>query len=119
MWRDMPLPEELTVGMRLVVRAYQLAAFSKFSLDTTFAVQDVERLFAQSTEKDGFGVVAVAVQSLNYFRMRDPQRVLQYIRRAIALPQVFDEDARKPNWNGCICQTCSGFWCPTCARPTC
>jgi len=87
-WRQTALPAELSVGSKLMVRAYQVAAFPKFNLDTRFILCDIDRLLGAATEKDGWGMVALAIQTLGSFRSRQPARVLTYIRRAVALRKV-------------------------------
>ncbi len=94
-WREISLPTELSVGNRLFVRAYQLTAFTKYELDTRFVVSDIDNLLEQATDRDGWGIVALAGQSLSRFRTRDPARVLQYVRRAVELPTVFGSDGRE------------------------
>ena len=91
-WRETHLPEELSVGNRLFVRAYQLAAFTRFGLDTRFIVRDIDGLLGQATEWDGWGIVALAGQNLVGFRTQDPARMLGYVRRALELPKVYGPD---------------------------
>ena len=93
-WRETVLPTELSVGNRLMVRAYQLAAFTRYRLDTQFLVRDIDDLLAEATDRDGWGIVALAVQNLRRFRAEDPARVLGYIRRALELPAVYGPDGR-------------------------
>jgi hypothetical protein len=93
-WRTAPLPEDVSVGNRLFVRAYQLAAFTKFKLDTRFVVRDTDALLAQATDRDGWAIVSVAVQNMRWFGRMDPGRLLRYIRRAMDLPRIYGPDGR-------------------------
>lgn len=94
-WRTTPLPAELSVGNRLFVRAYQLAAFTKYKLDTRFLVRDIDALLAEATDGDGWAIVALAVQNLRWFCRKDPGRLIRYIRRAMELPRVYGPDGRE------------------------
>jgi hypothetical protein len=91
-WRNTPLPGGMSVSYRLFVRAYQLAAFIEYGLETRFVVRDIDRLLDEATDRDGWGIVAVAAQSLRQFRKRDPDRVLSYVRRALELPAIYRQD---------------------------
>jgi hypothetical protein len=92
MWRQSLLPVELSIGEQLFVRAYQLAAFTKFKLDTQFIIGDIDRLLEQATERDGYAIVALAVQNIGESRSQDPSRVLKYIRRAVELGKIYGPD---------------------------
>ncbi len=91
-WRTAPLPEDVSVGNRLFIRAYQLAAFTKFKLDTRFVVRDVDALLAEATDRDGWAIVSVVVQNMRWFGRKDPGRLLRYIRRAMELPCIYGPD---------------------------
>lgn len=93
-WRNEPLPEKLTVGNRLFVRAYQLAAFTEYELDTRYISREIDALLRQATVTDSWGVVTLAVQSLSRFRTVDAGRAMQYLRRAIEIPVVLGPDGR-------------------------
>lgn len=92
LWRETVLPADLSVGHRLFVRAYQLAAFSKYEFQTEFVVHDIDNLLDQATGRDGWGILALAVQNLGRFRTKDPARVLHYVRRALELPAIHGAD---------------------------
>src|SRR5262249_28986369 len=94
-WRDTLLPADLTVGNRLFVRAYQLAAFTKYRLDTRFVVRDIDELLDQATDRDGWGIVALAGQNLAHFGTQDPARIIRYVQRAVELPAVYGPDGRE------------------------
>src|SRR5205085_146731 len=94
-WRDEPLPPELSVGNRLFARAYQLAAFTKFKLDTAFVLRDIDALLAEATERDGWAIVSLAGQNLRALHARETARLLRYVRQAAELPTVFGPDGRE------------------------
>src|SRR5262249_55234413 len=52
-------------------------------------------LLGQATDRDGWGIVALAGQNLGRFRTQDPARVLRYVRRAVELPAVYGPDGRE------------------------
>jgi hypothetical protein len=91
-WRETALPQSLDVGTRLFVRAFQLAAFTKFGLDPTFVVHDIDALLSSASERDGWSIVGLAIHSLRGFRLVDPLRVIGYVRKAIELPRVVGPD---------------------------
>lgn len=93
-WRTTVLPIELSVGNRLFVRAYQLAAFTRYKLDTRFVVRDIDALLAKATVDDGWAILSLAVQNLRWFSRKDPGRLIGYIRRAVELPRVYGPDGR-------------------------
>ena len=90
-WRDTPLPGGLSVGAKLMVRAYQWAAFTRHDLDSRYVLADADALLEAATGADGWGVIALAVNGVSHGR-QDARRVLRYIRRALALPQVYGRD---------------------------
>lgn len=94
-WRTTVLPVQLSVSHRLFVRSYQLAAFTKYKLDTRFVVYDIDSLLAEATVDDGWAILSLAVQNLRWFSRKDPGRLIGYIRRAMDLPCVFGPDGRE------------------------
>ena len=94
-WRSTLLPDGLSVGYKLFVRAYQLSAFTEYKLDTAFLVQDIDVLLDQATDNDGWGILALAVQSLREFRTQDPVRTMRYIQRSAMLQTVYKPDGQE------------------------
>jgi len=85
MWSDSPLPEAMDLNVRLLARGLQLGVLPKYNRDITYVLADLDQLLASATEAHSHAVTGVAVMASVYLMSRDPDRTLQYIRRALQL----------------------------------
>jgi hypothetical protein len=86
MWADLPLPEGMDLGPRLLIRALQLGVLPKFGRPIDFILGDIDRLLASTTEDQAWSIAELAVRAVVSLAPLDPDRALRYLSRALLLP---------------------------------
>jgi len=75
-WAELPLPHEMSLGIRLLVRGVQIAARHQRGLPTDYLTRDVDALLRDATPDDAWAIVALAVYA--------PTHRNRYVGRALA-----------------------------------
>jgi len=75
-WAELPLPPEMSLGIRLLVRGVQLAVRHQRDLPTDYVTRDVDALLGHAMPEDAWAVVALAVYT--------PTHRNRYIGEALA-----------------------------------
>jgi len=75
-WAELPLPREMSLGIRLLVRGVQIAVRHQRDLPTDYLTRDADVLLRDATSEDAWAVVALAVYA--------PTHSNRYLGRALA-----------------------------------
>lgn len=88
-WSDMPLPDQMSLNTRLLLRGVQVAVHHKYGRSISYLVEDLDALFGQASEKEASAVILATLVTDLVFSQDDPRRVNRYLRSALQLwPQV-------------------------------
>jgi hypothetical protein len=82
-WADTPLPEGMSLGLRLLVRGLQLAVLAQRGGPLSFVLEDIDQLLPRATAQDSWGVLSVALYANIAIARTDPVRALRYLREAL------------------------------------
>ncbi len=88
-WANLPLPEQMKLGIRLYLRGLQVATRYKYSQDITFVVNDIDCLLEQASENEAWAIVGVTATTNSVFVREDLYRANRYLLKALQfLPSV-------------------------------
>lgn len=103
-WCNLPLPTQISLGIRLVLRGLQVAVHHKYGRTIAYLVEDLNTLLQQASENEAWAVLLAAIVTNQVLAQEDPMRANQYLLAALRLlPQArlpdgsdltFPEEAR-------------------------
>lgn len=84
-----PLPEEMDLGVRILVRAHQIRICGKLPRDSSYALAELDRLLAAAGDKEAWAVLGAGIVMTTHFATRDLPRANRYLAAAMtSLPTV-------------------------------
>lgn len=96
LYSDVPLPAQMDLSLRLVIRSKQISVRGKYKKDINFLVQDLDELFEQSTDENASFIVSAALLAGPLRRSGDIDRSNRYLIKALkALPNAELEPGQK------------------------
>lgn len=85
LWCNQPLPEQMDLGLRIYVRGLQVAVGHKYNLNTTYLVQNLDRLLEQASEKEAWAVIGSVTLVNRVLSQSDPVRANHYLLTGLQL----------------------------------
>jgi hypothetical protein len=86
LWTDVPLPAELDLNIRLIVRGLHIALFHKLEKPLNFLFDDFSALMASATESQRFGVAGAVSFIIMAVGRKYPMEAGAWLRRFFQLP---------------------------------
>lgn len=83
LWNDMPLPNSMDLGIRIVLRGTQIRAACGRDKNTDDLVADLNRLIAEASDDDAYAVFAAALQVHIAVATERPQQGNAYLTIAL------------------------------------
>ena len=93
LWYRVPLPDRMSLGIRIYLRAHQFRVRAKYGRPTDGLLDDIEELSRRAEEKDGWGVLGAAALAGGPLADLDPVRGIRLLRRALELTMDLRDDA--------------------------
>lgn len=84
-WAEMPLPEKMTLSVKLMIRAMQFWVFPKYRRSDAFALNELDSLMKQATADDADAAYHVAALAALFLSDRDFVRAMHYFSQAMPL----------------------------------
>ena len=110
-WASNPLPEDISLSIRLFLRAQQISVRRKLAKEFRYLLDDFEALFVSATGADGLGIVSGGLITAISMAQEEPTRANRYLIKVVrtldALPSTDPLLADFPNYKE---QTSSLFW---------
>ncbi len=89
LWASQPLPEQMALGIRLLLRGLQIATRHKYDKDISYLVKDLDKLVGQATENEAAGIVFATMLASSVLGQNDPILANRHLRTALQLlPKV-------------------------------
>jgi hypothetical protein len=85
LWASLPLPEQMDLGIRLLLRGLQIATRHKHDKDISYLVKDLDQLLGQASENEAAGVVFATMLTSTILGHNDSIRANFYLRTALQL----------------------------------
>jgi len=96
-WAEQPLPEEIGLTTRLILRSLQVIARRRLGKDFRYALDDFDTAFGLGTDKDAAGIVGGGIGLAIDLAIEDPARANRYLLKAVQLePAFLLPDGRRP-----------------------
>jgi hypothetical protein len=90
-WASLPLPKQMDLGIRLLLRGLQIATRHKHDKDISYLVKDLDHLLEQASENEAAGVVFATMLTSSVLAHNDPISANRHLRVALQLlPYVQD-----------------------------
>lgn len=97
LWSSLPLPEQMDLGIRILLRGLQIAARHKYGQSISYLVEDLDILFEQASDKNAIGVLGAMMATNSVFSKNDPIRANRYLRTALQfLPYAQIQGSNEP-----------------------
>ncbi|MBN3906558.1 MAG: 5'-methylthioadenosine/S-adenosylhomocysteine nucleosidase [Nostoc sp. NMS1] len=88
-WIDVPLPTEMDLNIRILLRGLQIIVNHKHGKDISYIVQDLNMLLQQATENEAFSVVGSAMYAIMALSQNTPILANHYLLTSLRfLPQA-------------------------------
>lgn len=95
LWYNVPLPEQMDLNIRLMLRARQIAVCHKLGKNVDCLVADLDCLLEQATDENAAWVVGTAVMVGPSWARENPVLANRYLLKAVsALPKAVLKDGR-------------------------
>ncbi len=65
LWSEQPLPEQMDLGIRLSIRGLQISARNKYQRDSSYIINDLDRLLEQATAQEAAMIVALVARLIS------------------------------------------------------
>lgn len=96
LWYGLPLHEQMTLGIRICLRAFQISVRHKFNKPISYLLEDLDTLIEQASEKEAWAVIAVAAIVNPVISEFEPIRTNNYLLTAFQLlPNAQKPDGSK------------------------
>ena len=86
LWTDLPLPVEMDLNIRLIIRGLHIALFHKFEKPLDFLFGDFNALLAKATDSQRFGVAGAVSFIIMAAGRKYPMEAGGWLRRFLQLP---------------------------------
>ena len=91
MWIDLPIPQQMRLGLRLYIRGLQISIRQKLGKDITYLIADVDLIVNESSEDRTWGIISLLAVSGEILATYDPARVNRLLLIALqSLPTALD-----------------------------
>ena len=85
MWSDMPLPREMDLGLKIMIRASQFWVFPRYGRSDTYVLRDLDVLMGQVTRNQAWYARGVAMLATAFLSGRDFSRTIRYLTQSISV----------------------------------
>jgi hypothetical protein len=86
LWTDMPLPGEMNLNIRLMIRGLHIGLFYKLEKPADFLVTDFNELMSAATPDDRWGVAGAVSMIIVAAGRKCPRQAGAWLRRFLQLP---------------------------------
>ncbi len=87
-WAAVPLPDEIELNLRLIIRVLQLKIREKINEDVSFILQDLDRLVSDSSEKEMLGLLMVTFNFVASKSIKKLSTFYKYFLKASKIPDI-------------------------------
>jgi hypothetical protein len=84
-WLSLPLPTEMKLRLRLMIRAMQFWVLPMYGLSDEYVRRDLDELMGRATPAEAWSACVVACLAACFLSSRDFTRTIRYVCRAITL----------------------------------
>jgi DNA replication protein DnaC len=82
-WASLPLPEQMDLGIRLLLRGLQIATRHKHDKDISYLIKDLDHLLEQASENEAASAVFATILTSSILGYNDPIHANRHLRTAL------------------------------------